>query len=64
MDLALAYVLRPLNPLVLDFVAWNRGWVNERRSGGILDWRCWRGGVKEVKLIGGEVANELGLRGG
>ena len=26
MDLASAYVLRPLNRLVLDFVTWNRGW--------------------------------------
>ena len=26
------------------------------------DWRV-RGGVKEVKLIGDKVANELGLRG-
>ena len=35
MDLASAYVLRPLNHLVLDFVVWIRGLVNKRRSGGI-----------------------------
>ena len=68
MDLASAYVLRPLNCLVLDFVVWNRGWVNKQRSGGILDRRCRedlrvRGEVKDVKLIGDEVANGLGLRG-
>ena len=68
MDLASAYVLRPLNRLVLDFMAWNRGWVNEWRSGGILDQRCWRGlesegRIKDVKLVGDKVANELGLRG-
>ena len=48
MDLASAYVLRPLNCLVLDFVAWSRVRTNERRSGGILDRRCWRG------LVGSE----------
>ena len=36
MGLASAYVLRPLNRLVLEFVVW-RGWVNKRRSGGIPD---------------------------
>ena len=43
-----SYVLRPLNHLVLDFVAWSRGWMNEWRSGCVLDWSCWRG------LVGGE----------
>ena len=66
MDLASAYVL-PLDRLVLNFAVWNGGWVNEGRSGGILDWRCRRGlesrgGVKNVKLIGDEVADGLGLR--
>ena len=66
MNLASAYVLRPLNHLVLDFMVWNRGWVNEWRSGGILDQRCQRGLESEGRsqgLIGDEVANELGLRG-
>ena len=69
MDLASAYVLCPLNRLVLDFMAWNRGLVNEWRSRGIPDRRCQRGplrvrgGVKDVRLIGDEVANELELRG-
>ena len=35
MDLASAYVLHPMNRLVLDFVAWNRGWVNKRRYTGL-----------------------------
>ena len=35
MDLASACVLQPLNCLVLDFVVWVRGWVNEQRSGGV-----------------------------
>ena len=51
MDLAPAYVLRPLNCLVLGFVAWIRGLVNKRRSGGIPDWRCQRG------LVGSEGGN-------
>ena len=51
LDLASAYVLCPLNHLVLGFMAWNRGWVNERRSGGILDHRCQRG------LVGSEGRN-------
>ena len=68
MDLASAYVLCPLNHLVLDFVVWNRGWVNEWRSGGIPDWRCRRGLESEgksqdVKLNRDEVVNGLGLRG-
>ena len=46
MDLASACVLHPLNHLVLDFVAWNRDWVNEQRSRGIPDGRCWRGLVR------------------
>ena len=42
--------------------------MNERRSRGILDQRCWRGleskgRDKVVRLIGDEVANELELRG-
>ena len=47
-DLASAYMLCPLNHLVLDFMAWNRGWVNEQRSRGIPDkckraeLSCWR----------------------
>ena len=55
-----------LNRLVLDFVAWDRGWVNKRRSRGILDRRCRRARreVKDVKLIGDKVANGLGLKGG
>ena len=68
MDLASAYVLHPLNRLVLDFVVWNRGWVNEQRSGGIPHRRCWRGLESEgksqdVKLNKDEVVNGLGLRG-
>ena len=43
MDLASACVLHPLNHLVLDFKVRVDGWMNERRSGGILDWRWWRG---------------------
>ena len=49
MDLASACVLHPLNRLVLDFAMWIRGWVNKRRSGGVLDRRHRRG---------------LGVRGG
>ena len=37
MDLASAYVLRPLNHLVLDFEGCGRGWMNEQKSGGVLD---------------------------
>ena len=55
MDLASAYVLHPLNHLVLDFVAWNRGWVNEQRSGGILDQRCQRGLESEGRSQGCEI---------
>ena len=36
-DLASAYVLRPLNHLVLDFEAWGRGWMNERKPRCIPD---------------------------
>ena len=36
-DLASAYVLRPLNRLVLDFKACGRGQINERKSGSIPD---------------------------
>ena len=39
MDLASAFGLYPLDCLVLDSVTWNRGLVNEQRSGGIPDWR-------------------------
>ena len=66
MDLASAYVLHPLSRLVLDFMVWNRGWVNEWRSGGIPDWRCQRGlesEGKSVKLFGDKVVNGLGFRG-
>ena len=68
MDLASAYVLHPLNRLVLDVMAWDRGWVNEQRSGSIPDRRCRRGLKSEGrgqgrKLIGVNVANGLGLRG-
>ena len=57
MDLTSACVLCPLNRLVLDFMVWVRGWVNEQRSGGVLDWRHQRGlrargEVKVVILIG------------
>ena len=57
MDLASACVLHPLNHLVLNFVVCVRGWVNEQRSGGVPDLRCWRGlrargEVKVVILIG------------
>ena len=38
----------PLNRLVLDFVVWSRGWMNERRSRCISGRSCWRG------LVGGE----------
>ena len=68
MDLASAYVLHPLNRLVLDFLVWNRGWMNEQRSGGILDRRCQRGleskgKSQDVKLNEDEVVNGLRLRG-
>ena len=57
MDLASACVLPPLNHLLLDFMGWVRGWVNEWRSRGVPDWRCQRGlraigEVKVVRLIG------------
>ena len=57
MDLASACVLCPLNRLVLDFVVWVRGWVNEGKSGGVPDRRCRRGlrargEIKVVILIG------------
>ena len=57
MDLASACVLRPLNRLVLDFMVWVRGWVNEQRSGGVPDWRRRRGsgargGVKACNING------------
>ena len=54
MDLASACVLRPLNHLVLDFMVWVRGWVNEQRPRGVLDQRGLRarGEVKVVILIG------------
>ena len=69
MDLASAYVLHPLNCLVLDFVAWNRGFGERAEV-----WRYTRpemlertlrvrGGVKDVKFNQDEVANELELRG-
>ena len=67
MDLASACVLRPLNRLVLDFMVWARGQVNEWRSGGVLDRRCRRGlrAREEVKVvILDEVANGSRLRGG
>ena len=64
MDLASAYVLRPLNRLVLDFAVWNGGWVNERGSGDVGEDLRARGGVKDMKLIGDEVANGLGPGGG
>ena len=54
MDLASAYVLHPLNRLVLDFVVWNRGWVNKRRSRDIPDWRCQRGLESEGRSQGCE----------
>ena len=63
MDLASAYVLRPLNRLVLDFVVWNRGWVNKWRSRDIREELRVKGGVKDVKLMEDKVANGLGLRG-
>ena len=53
MDLALAYVLHPLNHLVLDFVAGSRGWMNERRSGCISDQSCQRGLVEGEGRIQG-----------
>ena len=46
MDLASAYVLHPLNRLVLDSMVWDRGWMNERRSGCIPDRSCQRGLVE------------------
>ena len=69
MDLASAYVLCPLNHLVLDFMAWDRGWVNEQRSRGIPDQRCQRGLESKGRGQGCEinrdgVANGLGHRGG
>ena len=51
MDLTSAYVLHPLNHLVLDSVMWNRGRVNEQRSGG-MDRRCWRGPESEGRSQG------------
>ena len=59
MDLASACVLCPLNHLILDFEVRVRGWVNEQRSEGMLDWR-WRrglvarGGVKACNINGTE----------
>ena len=57
MDLTSACVLHPLNRLVLDFMVQVRGWVNQWRSGGVLDRRRQRGlrargEVKDVILIG------------
>ena len=52
-------VLHPLNRLVLDLRWGVRGWVNERRSGGVPD-RRWRrglvvrGGVKAGNINGME----------
>ena len=59
MDLASACVLRPLNRLVLDFKVGVKGWMNERRSGGIPDQRWWRGltvrgGVRACNINGTE----------
>ena len=42
-DLASACVLCPLNHLVLDFEVGVDSQMNEWRSGGIPDWRWWRG---------------------
>ena len=42
-DLASACVLCPLNHLVLDFEVGVDSRMNEWRSGGIPDWRWWRG---------------------
>ena len=55
MDLASADVLRPLHCLVLDFMVWNGGWVNEWRSGGIPNQRCWRGLESEGRSQGCEI---------
>ena len=66
MDLASAYVLRPLNHLVLDFEVCGRGQMNEWKSGSMLDQRMSeetkraRGGVKIVNLVGNWVANLVG----
>ena len=56
MDLALAYVLYPLNHLVLDFEACDRGQMNKQKSRGIPDQSLLegtqrvRGGVKIVNF--------------
>ena len=69
MDLASAYVLRPLNRLVQDFEVCDRGQTNKWKSRGVLDWSllegAWRvrGGVEVVNLIGDNIANGLELRG-
>ena len=69
MDLASDYVLCPLNRLVLDFKACDRGQMNERKSGDILDQSLSertlrvRGGVKVVNLVRDEVANDWEHRG-
>ena len=60
MDLASAYLLCPLNRLVLDFVGWNRGWLDEQRSGGIPDRRCRRGLESEGKSQGCETKRGRG----
>ena len=54
-DRASAYVLHPLNHLVLDFVVWDRGWVNKRRSRGIPDQKCWGGLESEERSQGCEI---------
>ena len=68
MDLASAYVLHPLNHLVLNFKVWQRS--DERvEVWSILDQRLSegteraRGGVKMVNLVGDGVANLVGNLG-
>ena len=67
MDLASAYVLHPLNCLVLDFVTWNRGLVTSGgpvyRTGDVGEDLRVKGRDKVVRLIRDEVASELELRG-
>ena len=46
MDLASAYVLCPLNYLVLDFEACGRGQMNKQKSRGILDRSFVRGDLE------------------
>ena len=45
----------PLESSGPGFCSMDRGWVNEWRSGGILDWRCRRGLDSEGRGQGCEI---------